>query len=120
MLLGDALVIIHDLYYKAKKMWESDCWVDLPILPRGTGTVASALSLTNLTLKSKTILISLFMFILNFQCSIQNGFQEGVGNGGGHKSEPRDLPKSQGVQGAPKGRESRGFNNLDTMFEVEV
>ena len=47
-------------------------------------------------------------------------FKKEWGMGGGHKSEPRDLPKSQGVQGAPKGRESRGFNNLDTMFEVEV
>ena len=40
--------------------------------------------------------------------------------GGGHKSESRDLPKSQGVQGGLKGRESRGFNNLDTIFEIEV
>ena len=42
------------------------------------------------------------------------------GEGGGHKSESRDLLKSQGVQAGLKGRESRGCNNLDTIFEVEV
>lgn len=78
--------------------------------------MATALSLTNLTLKSKTILISLFRFSVPIQ-----EWLEGVKvRGGGHISESRDLLKSQGVRGGLKVRESRCFNNLDTIFEVEV